>query len=1514
MDIDTHLRFGYDTYGLRQLIANLAAGDASHIVSDITDGFYVNSDSYFKMAGAMGAEWGASVLNVFPVDISGGFYTQNSGLDPVHVYIEDPNADGKLRFDEFHVGLDNKPAAFKLTGELAAELNVEVGFPDPDPLDVFPAPPNKKMTVAREVLIRFATLTPSRLSSEPDANGEVTLFLGTNAHQRAVGQNHDDGDEKFIIEHLRTNSNGSEDIKVRAFGINQVVRNIRKIKATDQVGTLNIIVQPGVTSDVDFDGGQGAAFLTYLGTGIADLTGGVLASELTGGSGPSILTGRAGNDTIILGSDVNTVNAGGGNNTVIAKAPIRKNSVISGGIGGHNFLKVIASPTTTAITATPLGNTINLGIQNGVSQSLVTLNFSNFDDVFINASFSPTGFRLGDLAAAGVTLLTLDVQSRYPTARSIDLDSRVNNGPSIVGIRDYVYQVPDPEQPGVPIDKHGAQIVNTTTGLTTRLLGFHSDDMLTLRHHGGSITVDALQIDGGHFVFDNSSRVGNVSDHIQILLPSRINGRAEIFERARDVQMTYSSFSSFRVKGSRVGDQLNVDVSAPTSGATTIDVDAMSVQGELNLRMLGGPLAVNHVTLRKSGLDADVSIIGQNTTTELLLGVGQLSAIRHDVFASNVKLTVDNDESTLASILTLDATSFGMWKIPTLSGVTPRLTFSNLRNLMTVYAGAGDRFQLDVSPSSISGLVMHNASLTNQDSVYTSNWSVPLDLVGNFSFYAGQVLHRDGKVERVKRLTNVQSSLTLKYSGNLPSEVFFDGDLDSPGAEYEITGTNSSITPALLNYPTNTVFNETVGLKVEVSGYSADDRFCVYMPGATVNTNLRVGPDARFYFDGQARLAGTNPTAPNDITILARAGSTTMTPLGQYNSLLDMYNDVYVLGALPQDNLDVTQPTEFKMASTLTGTNQIRFDYSLSGQSGFTVTSPTARYTVHSTVAQLPINPLNPNPAEVVPQPISPITSFVDRAIMYQDLTRSSLESQIVEIRGNTIPWTFNVGGTFVTIPVEVIVKLQIYEPNPNPIATNNHVNIDASQLRGTFGFHVSEPDYTYAELLADGLLRGSAPPATNFGQSYVTISKTNPQLTTTIFGTTPTNAFHFDRLVRFTSGGTVSRWAGKQVTVGAGDLCTLQGNLTVNQAWLKEVDNRNAALANITQLTAAGVSWGAGDGGRTSLTLNNLQGKLTVTGSPLDRFAVEGTPNSAYRTILRNFSTAATPSGAYVMGKNVMPLEVSGNFDFAVGRRLNLDGTVTSVGTILDAFDDAKNYVNTGSAVFPPSNLSAVWQDFALLPTTNSIAGPIDWSNSGYLTSLVGSGQPKPPLPIYYDYSGPGQGTFVFDASNETVTDRVLGDMIVQAGGALFNGISSNSNYVGKANFRFYESEVIYGSNTNVYWYGAKLRTNTNAFDVMAPTLFNNVLNGAVHYFANSANVGQNPIEQILVGNTLGPVYIEGSGRNSRVEVNPLFSLPTSLAMSIFDTSINNQNATIGSHPGWGVAHTGGYSLIDTI
>ncbi len=1350
IDIDTHLRFAYDTFGLRQLIANLAAGDASHVVSDITDGFYINSDSYFKMAGAIGARFGSTFFDVFPVSISGGLFTQNSGQDPVHVYIEDPNADGKLRFNEFHLGSDDQPAAFKLTGELAAELNIEVGFPDVDPTDIFPAPPNESLEIAREVLIRFATLTPNQLASEPDANGEITLYLGTNADQRAEGQNQDDGDETFVIEHLRTNPSGSEDINVRAFGINQEIKNVRKIKATDEVGTLTILVQPGVTSDVDFDGGQGAAFLTYLGSGAANLTGGLIGSTLVGGSGPSILTGGPGDDTIILGSHTNVVDAAGGHNTVILSAPIYHPSTISGGTGFNNELQIIANATTTGITANPNGSSVDVGIVNGFGLTPVQLSFSHFDTVTIDASFSPTSFALGDLAAAGVDLLTLNMTTPYQSARQIDLDTRVANGVSDVTIRDYV----------VP-EGSGAEIINATTGLTTRLLGFHSDDTLTLRHHGGSITVEPLEFSGGHFVFDASARAGNIPNVINITAPARDDGHLIVKESFRDVLITLTDYSSFLIKGDIAADQLNLNVDAASSGANTIDLDANSVDGELNVYLLGDETAINHVTLSRAGLQADVSVFGQNTTTDFTLGIGQLALIRNDVFTSNVQLAVDNDESTLASILTLDGTSFGTWNIPTLSGVTPQLVFSNLLRGMTVHGGAGDRFQLDDTPDNITSLTIDNRSMTTQDSVYTSNWSVPLTLLGNFSFYAGRVLHRDGTVERIKRLANVNSEVTFDYffvesnSSVLyptgPSEVIFDGDLDPPGSHYSIYGVDGP-------RPFNFVHNETVGLSVNVSGYSQDDQFYIYMPGATVDANLQAGPDATFYLDGQARLAGTNPTSPNNITIAARYGSTTMTPLEEFNSLLDMFNDVYILGAMPQDSLTVNVPTNVVISPSIQHIHYL----AINPIAGWELTVPEGRV----------ISWLSGNRGSGV--------------FPFENIDAASWDQYFAPGAGNgdaPNPFTELPYGLVMPHddgPIEVIF-FDYFGPNGSrrettfngiarywivdatPEATNNNVRLNASQLRGDFNFNVAPPVYELARrFMGQGVAFGAITHSyayghpfstwgysydymrTAFGQSDITLSHTNPELTVDINGgnapftyTIQANQTNYHAMV-------VSPYSVTTLNVGDGVIANLRGNVTAQQVQL-EVDDRHGTQPNIIAVTSEEISWFSSDNLRKSLTITQLRDDLTLTGGIADHFAVESTPALAAqprlidtaplpvnrRVIIRNFAPAdvgfASPD-VYLMGHLAnQPLDISGNLDLIIGRRLGTDGGVSNVGDLggVVAFSGATaihriNYTYTGSGrgqlIYDGSNFTSTTAPVSL-QTDDSQAGrgALHW---GYVNS----------------------------------------------------------------------------------------------------------------------------------------------------------------------------------------------------
>ena len=99
------------------------------------------------------------------------------------------------------------------------------------------------------------------------------------------------------------------------------------------------------------------------------------------------------------------------------------------------------------------------------------------------------------------------------------------------------------------------------------------------------------------------------------------------------------------------------------------------------------------------------------------------------------------------------------------------------------------------------------------------------------------------------------------------------------------------------------VVNQTVGLSVTINGYRDQDKLYVYMPGASVAANLQRTSRGTIYLDGTARLTGTNPAAANNITIAARYGETEMVPMGAYNSRLDMFNDVYLLGSMPQDSL-----------------------------------------------------------------------------------------------------------------------------------------------------------------------------------------------------------------------------------------------------------------------------------------------------------------------------------------------------------------------------------------------------------------------------------------------------------------------------------------------------------------------------------------------------------------------------------------------------------------------------------
>ena len=1441
--IDTHFRFGYDTYGLRQLIRNLAAGDASHIVSDITDGFYISDDSYFKMSGSITAEAGAEFFGgAIGITVEGGVYTQNQGEIPVHVYIEDPNGDGKLRFSEFF-DTQTGTAAFKTTGVLTAELNISVDFPE---IGEDPAY-SESINIAQAELITFTTPTPLSLASAPDGSGNITLFLGVSAGMRTGGVGPDGGDETFTIRHVGVHASGGENIRIDAFGLTQIVENVRNIVAIDQIGFLTIDVMPDVTSNVNFAGGSGAALLNYRGKGTATLTGGALASTLIGGPGTNVLNGGVGNDTIILGSGANTVNGGGGHNTIIVKAPIAQNGTIVGGSSQDNTLQIFGSLYTVAMSAVPVGNAVDVGIQNSLAQPGVHLITTNVDEILIHARDSATSFTFGDVSVAGVTELTLNMVSPFPTTRMVDIDTRVGNLPSTIAINDYTGQVEDPLRPGTMITAQGAVIVNSTTGLTTHLFGWRNDDSLVVRHHGGSIDVSALAFTSGNFTFDTTNRLAGQAESISITTPSRVGGIDLVMTNSSgDVLIATTPYLDFRIKGSTPLDSLNLYVSAATSGANTLTLNASSVKGVFTVHALGTAAAINHIRLSHVGPQADVSILGQSTTTDLivgadqppfrpnppfdpLIGTGQLQLIRHDVFASNVQLTIDNTNAPLANILTLNETTFGEWLVPAL-GTLVQLNFSNLRGEMQIFAGAGDRFQLDVTPPSITGLTMRNASAAVQDLVYIATWAVPLALIGNFSLFAGQRIYSNGTVERLKRLANINAAVSLIYMGNGPSQVVLDGEIDPPDAQYTIDG--RGVLHAL---------NQTVGLDVVITGYREVDTLYIYMTGASVAANLQRTSAGKIYFDGQARLTGTDATASNMITIDSRYGNTTLTPLGQYNSLLDMFNDVYVLGAMSQDSLTVNVPTNVRMTAAIA--NEFNLTYNPNSYAVVVGASP------NSLISWLE----GPRPGFFVFMNVDAASwsTYYGPGTGHGDPPNPFAEQPY----GIDIPhvdgfievqyWYYtSINGVQTLVHDDFEGTARYWDVDPNPVAVDNDVQLNASQLRGDFQFNVTGPDYDYIKRLEHDSFSGgavtqsvaySAPFHTwgtpydfmriAFGESDIVLSHVNPELSVGI--NSENKNFVYPNLandayssVRLT---VVGPYALTKVNVGAGVLANVHGNVTVDQVQL-EVDDRNATLPNILALTSSTLAWTSASGTHPTMTVSRLRNDLTLTGGVADRFAVEGVPAVEGKLLIRNFAPAVagfTAPGVYVMGMAAnQQLVVNGNLELYVGHRLNADGSVSAVGDVGQVARLNLNWPNT--------------------PTYNGIS---------------------------YTYTGLGKGTFVYDASHTTVpfgyAASIKADPFNANRTALLWGYTDNypSGFVG--------NKVDFAGNTEFHAYAPSVGF-ANAGNQYGITIDNRSTPASVHYVSNPMPWSPDAIEYIEAFGSLGPLFIQGRGGKTLVSLAP--------------------------------------------
>ena len=497
VDVDLHFKFAYDTFGLRELINHLVDGQTSDIASDITDGFYIATNSYFNLAGDIFAGIGESIGPV-EVLLDGHVSTGDDGNNPIAVSVANPTDDGKQCFGEFGA------TPFAVQGELDGGMGIEVRLGK----EIFGKfiGVKKRFDVAHEVLVTFIPPPPPTLASQPDPSGNVVLYLGANANLRqGDGLDQVDGDESFTVRHLATTPEG-ETIKVNAFGKSQIIEGVHSISAVDGLGSLEINVLPGVTSNVDFHGGLGPARLTYRGTGNAVLYAGTEASDLEGGWGDSELHGGAGDDTITLGHRANTVTGGEGHNTIVVQSPVSADGTIDAGTTGGNSLVILGDNTTRQVDGTTVGPLLDLAITAAGGAPPSHLSITDVGDILVNAQNRSTDMAFDDLTPAGVTQLLIDAKTVLATGRDFSLDSRAALGASNVDVSPIAFDYVNPGDSD-PVHEVGISIVNHTTGMNVQVFGLAGDDRLALLQHGGSLNIAALELTSGELLVDESSRL-----------------------------------------------------------------------------------------------------------------------------------------------------------------------------------------------------------------------------------------------------------------------------------------------------------------------------------------------------------------------------------------------------------------------------------------------------------------------------------------------------------------------------------------------------------------------------------------------------------------------------------------------------------------------------------------------------------------------------------------------------------------------------------------------------------------------------------------------------------------------------------------------------------------------------------------------------------------------------------------------------------------------------------------------
>ena len=888
--VDAKFTFAYDTYGLREMINQIAAGtfDAGQVASDIADGFYVADDSYLSISGSIGASAGVTV-GFFGVSVNGGITTGNDGQDPVSITINDPDHDGKLRFSEIP---SNPLGAFNTSGELDAGLFVEVKVGMDTPLGFVGY--KQDFDIAHVVIFSFNPQAPPpvTLASQADASGNVTLYIGSRAGQRS-GVDQTDGGENYTIRHVGDDSDG-ETIEIDAFNASQTIHHVKSISGLGDLGDLTVNVEQGVESSVNLHGGQGRADLTYSGSGQAYLTAGQLDSILTGGSGSNFLFGGAGNDTITTGPGINLIGDTQGDNAVIVAGPFAS-LTFSGGSPGYNTLEVVPQKTTTAVSVTPSFGFLQLRIDDS-SAPESSADLMYFSQLLVDAHGRSMSISVGDLSGVGINQETIDVANGLGS-RAIDLETRADGAPSSLAMSALTQTYPDAKNPAITITEQGVAVVDYSTGLTTNVFGMSSDDTLTIHQHGGTASIADLGGANGAVILDTTGPREGLGEVVTLTTPVQAAGATIATDGygifgAGGFRIRAAGDPDIVVAGLQVSDSVTIDVSSPALGSTNqVSLDASALVGALHLAAIGS-FVYDNMEVSSVGAQATVDIDGGAATTSVTVGAGQLGPIEGVVNVSNAILKIDNSTGKFPHILTMTGTTFSGWNIPIIG--PSMVTYAGLYSGLIVNVAPGDRLDIEQTPAGVNATF--NDLSSTRDDAYIAGASSPLTFNGDFALTFGERLLSDGSVtptNDLQGLANLPVTFNLSQAQNDPSSVAF---LNPAAQSYTIGGNGNFV-----------VADQTVGLTVTVNGFGSQDAVLLDLPGGSVDADLTQTSLGNIRVDGSSRDASS--TAANAIAVTTNAANVSMQPdttVPQTFRITPTNEPVFlVAGILPQDELTV---------------------------------------------------------------------------------------------------------------------------------------------------------------------------------------------------------------------------------------------------------------------------------------------------------------------------------------------------------------------------------------------------------------------------------------------------------------------------------------------------------------------------------------------------------------------------------------------------------------------------------